>query len=553
MFCYQCQETAKNSGCTKMGVCGKKDDTANFQDLLIYTLKGISVWTELAKEHLGEEMVAGDFVAKSLFATITNANFDNSRIVELVSEGLQVRKNISESFKKAFEEKNGQPFTDSLHDAAEWAPAGTDEYEAKAATVGVLATENEDVRSLRELLIYGLKGIAAYAHHAAVLGFEDQSIYKFFSDALASTTREHSVDEMVAYVLKAGEMAVATMALLDKANTETYGHPEITKVNIGVRKNPGILISGHDLKDMQELLEQTKGTGVDVYTHSEMLPANYYPTFKKYDHFVGNYGNAWWKQATEFDSFNGPILMTTNCITPVKDSYKDRIFTTGMAGYPGVKHVEDREDGGKTKDFSEIIELAKKCQPPTEIEQGEIVGGFAHNQVMALADKVVDAVKSGAIKRFVVMAGCDGRQKSREYFTGVAETLPEDAVILTAGCAKYRYNKLQLGDIGGIPRVLDAGQCNDSYSLAVIALKLKEVFGLEDLNDLPLSFDVAWYEQKAVAVLLALLHLGFKGIRLGPTLPAFLSPNVANVLVKTFDLKPVADVTGDVAALMAGN
>jgi hydroxylamine reductase len=535
-----------------MGVCGKKDDTANFQDLLIYTLKGISVWTELATEHLGEEVAAGDFVAKSLFATITNANFDNSRIVELISEGLQVRKNISESFKKAYEEKNGKSFSGSLHDAAVWAPAGTDEYEAKAATVGVLASENEDVRSLRELLVYGLKGIAAYAHHAAVLGFEDQPIYNFFSEALASTTREHSVDEMVGYVLKAGETAVATMALLDKANTETYGHPEITKVNIGVRKNPGILISGHDLKDMQELLEQTKGTGVDVYTHSEMLPANYYPTFKKYDHFVGNYGNAWWKQATEFDSFSGPILMTTNCITPVKDSYKERIFTTGMAGYPGVKHIEDREDG-KKKDFSEIIELAKKCQPPTEIEQGEIVGGFAHNQVMALADKVVDAVKSGAIKRFVVMAGCDGRQKSREYFTGVAETLPEDAVILTAGCAKYRYNKLQLGDIGGIPRVLDAGQCNDSYSLAVIALKLKEVFGLEDLNDLPLSFDVAWYEQKAVAVLLALLHLGFKGIRLGPTLPAFLSPNVANVLVKTFDLKPVADVSGDVAAMMAGN
>ena len=552
MFCYQCQETAKNSGCTKMGVCGKKDDTANFQDLLIYTLKGISIWTELAKEHLGVESGVGGFIAKSLFSTITNANFDNFRIIELVSEGLQVRKNISDSFRKRYEEKNGSPFQGSLHDAAEWSPTGADEYEAKAATVGVLATENEDVRSLRELLVYGLKGIAAYAHHAAVLGYKDQAIYNFFSEALASTTREHTVDEMVGYVLKAGEMAVATMALLDKANTETYGHPEITNVNIGVRQNPGILISGHDLKDMQELLEQTKGTGVDVYTHSEMLPANYYPKFKNYDHFVGNYGNAWWKQATEFDSFNGPILMTTNCIIPVKESYKDRIFTTGMAGYPGVKHIEDREDG-TNKNFSEIIELAKKCQSPKEIERGEIVGGFAHNQVMALADKVVDAVKSGAIKRFVVMAGCDGRQKSREYFTGVAEALPEDAVILTAGCAKYRYNKLQLGDIGGIPRVLDAGQCNDSYSLAVIALKLKEVFGLEDLNDLPLSFDVAWYEQKAVAVLLALLHLGFKGIRLGPTLPAFLSPNVADVLVKTFNLKPVGAVEEDVNAMMAGN
>ncbi len=552
MFCYQCQETAKNSGCTKMGVCGKKDDTANFQDLLIYTLKGISLWTVLAKERLGEDNGAGDFIAKSLFATITNANFNNSRIIDLVNEGLQIRNSLSDFFRNAYQEKNGKPFAESLHDAAIWDPANPEDLEEKAATVGVLTTENEDVRSLRELLVYGLKGVAAYAHHAAVLGYEDRAIYSFFADALASTTKDLSVDEMIGYVLKAGEMAVTTMALLDKANTATYGHPEITNVNIGVRGNPAILISGHDLKDMEELLEQTKGTGVDVYTHSEMLPANYYPAFKKYDHFVGNYGNAWWKQATEFASFNGPILMTTNCITPVRDSYKNRIFTTGIAGFPGVKHIGDREDG-KKKDFSEIIALAKHCPPPTEIEQGEIVGGFAHNQVLALADKVVDAVKSGAIKRFIVMAGCDGRHKSREYFTGVAEALPEDAVILTAGCAKYRYNKLKLGDTGGIPRVLDAGQCNDSYSLAVIALKLKEAFGLEDLNDLPISFDVAWYEQKAVAVLLALLHLGFKGIRLGPTLPAFLSPNVAKVLVETFDLKPIGDVGDDVAAMMAAN
>ncbi len=552
MFCYQCQETAKNSGCTMAGVCGKKDDTANIQDLLIYTLKGISLWSELAKKHLGKGDGAGDFIAKSLFATITNANFDNSRIIGLIKEGLAKRASISESFKSEFEKKYGKAFSEKMGDAAVWLLADDDDFYVKAASVGVLSTENEDVRSLRELLVYGLKGIGAYAHHAAVLGYDDPAIYDFFVEALASTTKDLSVDEMVGYVLKAGEMAVTTMALLDKANTATYGHPEITHVNIGVRENPGILISGHDLKDMAELLEQTKGTGVDVYTHSEMLPANYYPMFKKYDHFVGNYGNAWWKQAVEFESFNGPILMTTNCIVPVKDSYKDRIFTTGMAGYPGVEHIPDREDG-KRKDFSKLVELAKKCDAPREIEHGEIVGGFAHNQVLALADKVVAAVKSGAVKRFIVMAGCDGRQKSREYFTGVAEALPEDTVILTAGCAKYRYNKLKLGDIGGIPRVLDAGQCNDSYSLAVIALKLKDVFGLEDINDLPLSFDVAWYEQKAVAVLLALLHLGFKGIRLGPTLPAFLSPTVAGVLIEKFNIKPTGDAGDDVSAMMSGN
>ncbi len=426
-----------------------------------------------------------------------------------------------------------------------------DEFHRKSTEVGVLSTENEDVRSLRWLLIIGLKGVAAYADHAAMLGFEDEKIYAFIMEALVSTTKDLSVDEMVAMVMKCGEYAVNTMALLDKANTSTYGNPEITKVNLGVRNNPGILISGHDLKDMEELLKQTEGTGVDVYTHGEMLPANYYPAFKKYKHFVGNYGNAWWQQNKEFESFNGPILMTTNCIIPMKDSYKDRIFTTGMVGYPGVKHIPDREDG-KAKDFSEIIELAKKCDPPTEIETGEIIGGFAHNQVLTLADKIVDAVKSGAIKRFIVMAGCDGRQKGRSYYTEVAEQLPKDTIILTAGCAKYRYIKLNLGNIGGIPRVLDAGQCNDCYSLVVIALKLKEVFELDDINNLPISFDIAWYEQKAVAVLLALLFLGMKGIRLGPTLPAFLSPNVVKVLVDNFDIKPIGTVQEDIDAMMAG-
>jgi hydroxylamine reductase len=426
------------------------------------------------------------------------------------------------------------------------------EFDQKAKSVGVLATENEDVRSLRELLVIGLKGIAAYADHAAVLGFEKEDIYDFLTEALASTTKDLSVDEMINLVMKAGEVAVTTMATLDEANTSAYGNPEITEVNIGVGSNPGISISGHDLKDMEELLKQTESTGVDVYTHGEMLPANYYPAFKKYDHFVGNYGGSWWHQNKEFESFNGPILMTTNCVVPLKknNTYLDRLFTTGMTGYPGAVHIPDRPEGG-TKDFSAIIELAKKCSPPEEIETGKIVGGFAHNQVLALADKVVDAVKSGAIKRFVVMAGCDGRQKSRSYFTEVAEALPKDTVILTAGCAKYRYNKLDLGDIGGIPRILDAGQCNDSYSLAVIALKLKEVFELDDINDLPISYDIGWYEQKAVAVLLALLFLGVKGIRLGPTLPAFLSPTVAKVLVEKFGIKPIGEVQADVEAMMA--
>lgn len=537
MFCYQCQEAAHNTGCTKIGVCGKKDDTANLLDLLIYTLKGISIYGEKAYD-----AKAGAFVADGLFATITNVNFDNDRIIKLIKEALKVRDELKAKAGLA---------GDGLHDAAVWYSDDMEEFNKKAAQVGVMATENEDVRSLRELLIYGLKGIGAYASHAAVLGKTNDDVYKMLFEGLASTTKDLSVDEMVGLTLKAGNTAVTTMATLDEANTSAYGHPEITEVNLGVGKNPGILISGHDLKDMEELLEQTEGTGIDVYTHGEMLPAHYYPAFKKYKHLVGNYGSSWWHQNKDFETFNGPILMTTNCITPVKDSYKDRFFTTGLAGYPGTVHIP--EANGKPKDFGKVIERAKQCEPPQEIETGKIVGGFAHNQVLALADKVVEAVKSGAIKRFVVMAGCDGRMKSRKYFTDVAEELPKDTVILTAGCAKYRYNKLDLGDIGGIPRVLDAGQCNDSYSLAVVALKLKEVFELEDINQLPISFDIGWYEQKAVTVLLALLALGVKGIRLGPTLPAFLSSNVAKVLVENFNIKPTGQVKEDIEAMMAGN
>lgn len=543
MFCYQCQETAKNNGCTVQGVCGKKEDTARLQDLLVYVLKGLAIYGEKAKEAGAVDRKYGRFTAQALFTTITNANFDNDRLVSLIREGLKLRDELKKQC--------GDDASGALHDSAVWFSDDVAQFAAKAAEVGVLSTENEDVRSLRELLIYGLKGIAAYVDHAAVLGFEDDKIYNFLMEALASTTKDLTVDEMVAMVMRSGECAVSTMALLDTANTSAYGNPEISTVNIGVGTNPGILISGHDLKDMQELLEQTEGTGVDVYTHGEMLPANSYPAFKKYTHFAGNYGGSWWKQGTEFASFKGPILLTTNCIIPVKDAYKDRIFTTGMAGYPGVTHIADRPKGG-AKDFSAIIELAKTCDPPVEIERGTLVTGFAHNQVLALADKVVDAVKTGAIKRFVVMAGCDGRHKTRDYYADVARELPEDTVILTAGCAKYRYNKLDLGDIGGIPRVLDAGQCNDSYSLAVIALKLKEVFGFEDINDLPISYDIAWYEQKAVAVLLALLSLGVKGIRLGPTLPAVISPNVLKVLVDTFDIKPIGDVAEDVEAMIQG-
>ena len=553
MYCFQCQETARNAGCTVKGVCGKPEETANLQDLLIFVLKGISVYGEKLKELGAADRGNDEFIVQGLFATITNANWDDTRFTAMIQEGLERREQIKSKFLAAYKEKNGRDFDGPLPEAATWTAGDSSVFAEKAKTVGVLATEDEDVRSLRELLTIGLKGVAAYADHAAVLGFQKDEINDFIMEGLASTTKTLSVDEMVALVMKAGETAVSTMALLDQANTTAYGNPEITEVNIGVGKNPGILISGHDLKDMEELLKQTEGTGVDVYTHGEMLPANCYPAFKKYDHFVGNYGGSWWLQNKEFESFNGPILLTTNCLVPLKKSntYLDRLFTTGVAGYDGAVHIADRSAGG-TKDFSRLIAKAKTCQPPTEIETGTIVGGFAHNQVLALADKVVEAVKSGAIKRFVVMAGCDGRQRSRSYYTEVAENLPKDTVILTAGCAKYRYNKLALGDIGGIPRVLDAGQCNDSYSLAVIALKLKEVFDLEDINELPISYDIAWYEQKAVAVLLALLFLGVKGIRLGPTLPAFLSPNVAKVLVEKFDIKPIGTVEEDIAAMING-
>ncbi len=546
MFCFQCQETAACKGCSIKGVCGKQPETANLQDLLLFTLKGLGELGELAsaKGMMTDEL--GELVCNSLFMTITNANFDDNRFYTQIDKVIKVRDELKAKLAAAGVNVAG------LSEATTWKPASKADYLGKAEKVGVLATENEDVRSLRELLVYGLKGVAAYAEHAAVLKHHDDSVNKFLVKALASTTKNLSVDAMIAMVMECGQIAVTTMAMLDKANTSTYGNPEITKVKIGVGKRPGILVSGHDLRDFHDLLEQSKDAGIDIYTHSEMLPANYYPAFKKYSHFHGNYGNAWWKQDTEFASFNGPILMTTNCIVPVKDAYKDRIYTTGNAGYPGVKHIADRVGDGK-KDFSAIIAQAKNCQPPTEIETGEIVGGFAHNQVLALADKVVAAVKSGAIKRFVVMAGCDGRQKGRQYFTDVAQNLPEGTVILTAGCAKYRYNKLQLGDIGGIPRVLDAGQCNDSYSLAVIALKLKEVFGLKDINELPLSFDIGWYEQKAVAVLLALLFLGVKKIRLGPTLPAFLSPTVAKVLVEKFNIMPTGEVKADIEAMMKGN
>jgi hydroxylamine reductase len=541
MFCYQCQETAKNSGCTIRGVCGKLDTTSNLQDLLLYALEGLA-WTGAP---IADKLEAryGVFIAKGLFATITNANFDEARIVALIREGVALRDEVGRKPGAAKAKAPG---------CATWVPPSSDsDLGSKAAEVGYLAIKDEDIRSLTGLVIFGLKGIAAYAEHAAVLGKTDPAVLSFFFEALAAVAEGRSKDELVALVLKTGGVAVQTMALLDAANTAAYGVPGITKVDIGVRKNPGILISGHDLRDLSDLLEQTAGTGVDVYTHSEMLPAHYYPAFKNYPHFAGNYGGSWWHQDKEFDSFNGAILMTTNCIVPVKDGYKNRIFTTGMAGYPGVAHIADRQEGGK-KDFHAIIELAKKLPAPTELETGEIVGGFAHAQVEALADKIVAAVKAGKITRFVVMAGCDGRMKSREYFTDVAKALPKSAVILTAGCAKYRYNKLGLGDIDGIPRVLDAGQCNDSYSLAVTALKLKEIFAAKDVNDLPISFDIAWYEQKAVAVLLALLSLGFRNIRLGPTLPGFLSPNVGKLIIDTFGLKGTTTAEEDVAAMAVG-
>ena len=533
MFCYQCQETAGCAGCTQAGVCGKKPDVAAMQDLLVYVTKGLSaVTTQLRAE--GKEVAHGvnHLITLNLFVTITNANFDKDAIVARIRTTLDVKQ-------KLLEQADSQ---DKLPQAALWDGSGS--WEEKAAQVGVLSTKDEDIRSLRELITYGLKGLSAYSKHANALLKDDPEVDAFLQKALAATLDDSlTVNDLIALTMEVGKHGVSGMALLDGANTGAYGNPEITKVNIGVGKNPGILVSGHDLRDLEQLLEQTQGTGVDVYTHSEMLPAHYYPAFKKFPNFVGNYGNAWWKQKEEFESFNGPILMTTNCIVPPKDSYKDRLYTTGAAGFPGCKHIPG--EAGETKDFSPLIEHAKRCAPPTEIETGEIIGGFAHAQVLALADQVVEAVKSGAIKKFVVMAGCDGRAKSRNYYTEFAKALPKDAVILTAGCAKYKYNKLDLGDIGGIPRVLDAGQCNDSYSLAVIALKLKEVFGLEDINDLPIVYNIAWYEQKAVIVLLALLYLGVKNIHLGPTLPAFLSPNVAKVLVENFGIAGIGTVEDD--------
>ncbi len=535
MFCYQCQETANCSGCTVSGVCGKKPDTANMQDLLVYVTKGISaVTTQIRAEGKQIDKSINHLITLNLFTTITNANFDKDVIVERIKTTLKVKENLL----KEVSDKSALP------SASLW-NGNESEFAAKAATVGVLATENEDIRSLRELITYGLKGLSAYSKHANVLMSDNEELDAFLQRALSMLLDDTpSVDDLLALTLETGKFGVDGMAMLDKANTSAYGNPEITKVNIGVRSNPAILVSGHDLRDLEMLLEQTKDTGVDVYTHSEMLPAHYYPTFKKYSHFVGNYGNAWWKQKEEFESFNGAILMTTNCIVPPKDSYKDRMFTTGAAGYPGVKHIGG--EIGEIKDFSEIIEVAKKCKPPVEIEKGEIVGGFAHNQVLSLADKIVEAVQNGDIKKFIVMAGCDGRAKSRNYYTEFAKALPKDTVILTAGCAKYKYNKLNLGDINGIPRVLDAGQCNDSYSLAVIALKLKEVFGLDDINELPIIYNIAWYEQKAVIVLLSLLYLGVKNIHLGPTLPAFLSPNVLNVLVENFGISGIGSVEDDI-------
>ncbi len=534
MFCYQCQETAKGTGCTMSGVCGKSPEVAAVQDLLVFVSKGLSaITTQLRAEGKKVPAEVNHLVTLNLFITITNANFDKEAIVKKIKQSLEVKKQLLAQVENQA----------ALPEAAFWDGAET-EFEEKAASVGVLATANEDIRSLRELIIYGLKGLSAYSKHANALLQDNEEVDAFLQEALAATLNDNlKVDDLVALTLKTGEYGVQGMALLDKANTSTYGHPEMTKVSIGVGSRPGILISGHDLRDMEMLLKQTEGTGVDVYTHSEMLPAHYYPAFKKYPHFVGNYGNAWWQQKEEFESFNGPILMTTNCIVPPKESYKHRLFTTGSAGYPGCRHIAG--EIGEEKDFSEIIALAKTCPAPTEIENGEIIGGFAHAQVLALADKVVDAVKSGAIKKFIVMGGCDGRSKKRNYYTDFAKALPQDAVILTAGCAKYKYNKLELGNIAGIPRVLDAGQCNDSYSLAVIALKLKEVFGLDDINDLPIVYNIAWYEQKAVIVLLALLYLGVKNIHLGPTLPGFLSPNVAKVLVENFGIAGIGTVEED--------
>ena len=539
MFCFQCQETAGCKGCTVMGVCGKKPEVAAMQDLLVYVTKGLaSVATRLRGEGGAVSVEVNHLVTLNLFVTITNANFDEEAIAARIEKTLAVRDDLRAQIKD----------TSNLPDAVMWTGL-RDDFAEKAQAVGVLRTENEDIRSLRELITYGLKGLAAYMKHANALGKENADIDAFAQEALAKLLDDSfGADALTALALETGKWGVDAMALLDAANTEAYGNPEITKVDLGVRQNPGILISGHDLRDLEMLLEQTAGTGVDVYTHGEMLPAHYYPAFKKYPHFAGNYGNAWWKQKEEFEAFGGPVLMTTNCVVPPKDSYKARLFTTGATGFPGCPHIEAKADG--TKDFSPLVAMAKKCEPPKELEKGEIVGGFAHAQVFALADKVIEAVKSGAIKKFVVMAGCDGRMKSREYYAEFAKALPKDTVILTAGCAKYKYIKLPLGDIGGIPRVLDAGQCNDSYSLALIALKLKEAFGLSDVNELPVVYNIAWYEQKAVIVLLALLHLGVKNIHLGPTLPAFLSPNVANVLVENFGIGGITNVEDDIKSMI---
>ena len=543
MFCFQCQETAGNKGCIFGGVCGKKPQTANLQDLLIYVTKGLSeITTCLRSEGKAIPAAVDSLITTNLFMTITNANFDDDRFIDRINETLSSRAELLEQLHD----------TTELSADAVWQYRTAEERTLKAAAVGVLTTEDEDLRSLRELTLYGLKGMAAYNKHANVLGYADAAIDAFLQQALAKTLDDSlTAEDLTALVLETGSFGVKVMALLDTANTSTYGNPEITKVELGVRSNPAILISGHDLRDLEMLLEQTANTGVDVYTHSEMLPAHYYPAFKKYPHFAGNYGNAWWKQKEEFEAFNGPILLTTNCLVPPKDSYKDRVYTTGSVGFSGCKHIAG--EIGEKKDFSALIEHAKKCPPPTQLESGELVGGFAHHQVLALADKIVDAVKSGSIKKFVVMAGCDGRSPSRNYYTDFAKALPQDTVILTAGCAKYKYNKLPLGDIGGIPRVLDAGQCNDSYSLALIALKLQEVFGLADINQLPIVYNIAWYEQKAVIVLLALLALGVKNIHLGPTLPAFLSPNIAKVLIETFGIAGISDVDSDLEIFFGKN
>ena len=536
MFCYQCEETINNKGCTNAGACGKQGDVANLQDLLIYLMKGISICNIEARKQGKNTKETDEFIMDGLFSTITNANFNKNHFFDKIQEAIKLREKIKENVS-----------VDSQHDAVTWQSDNEEDILKKAETIGVLSTENEDIRSLRWLLTYGLKGMAAYSDHAYVLGKKDNEIFKFIEEALVSTTQELPVDELINLVMRCGEMGVKTMAMLDNANTSAYGNPEITKVNIGVHSNPGILISGHDLKDLEELLKQTEGTGVDVYTHGEMLPANAYPAFKKYSHFVGNYGSSWWRQKEEFEKFNGPILLTTNCLVPPRDSYKDRVYMTGVVGFEGLKYIPDRTEGG-SKDFSELIEHAKKSKSPEKIEEGEILIGFAHNATLSLADKIVEAVKSGKIKRFVVMAGCDGRRKNRQYYTDFAKALSNDTVILTAGCAKYRYNKLGLGDIDGIPRVIDAGQCNDSYSLVVIAQKLAEVFGV-GINELPISFNIAWYEQKAVLVLLALLSLGVKNIMLGPTLPAFVSPNVLKVLVEKFNIQPNSTVENDLPAL----